>query len=256
MIRKSSIAWIVCSLAFHCLLGQTVESKMYQWGDSTLEDTQWGSKFVALDGETRDFNRIRVVGYTLDKGQKISEGLISDAEQLLLVVGGKAKVSVKNTAKSMTSGSAGLFMPEEEWSIENQQREPVTFYVISYWSKADVNISRGIENGSSQLFAWDDLTFRPHDKGGVRKYFDQPTSMSSRFEMHTTTLNPGLKSHDPHTHRAAEIIMMIEGDTEEQIGEAFYRGSVGAFYFLESEVPHAIENVGDKPATYFAFQFE
>ena len=256
MTRKCCITGVFCLLTFHGLLSQVVASKMYHWGDANQEDTRWGGKFVVLDGETRDFARITVLGYTLDKGQKISEGLISDAEQLLLIVGGEPVVSLKNTAKSMKPGSAGLFMPEERWTIENQQREPATFYVITYRAKAEVNIRRGEENGGSQLFAWDDLTFRSHDKGGVRKYFDRPTSMSSRFEMHTTTLNPGLKSHDPHTHRAAEIIMMIEGNTEEQIGEAFYQGSVGAFYFLESEVPHAIENVGDKPATYFAFQFE
>ncbi len=255
-MKKICTTSIMYLLALHCLLCQTAESKMYQWEEANQEDTRWGSRFIVMDAETRDFSRITVIGYSLDKGQKISEGLTSDAEQLLLVVGGEAEVFMKDITKSMKPGSAGLIMPEEEWSIENQQREPTTFYVISYIAKEPVNIRRGQENGGSQLFPWDDLPFQPHDKGGIRRYFDQPTSMSNRFEMHTTTLNPGLKSHDPHTHRAAEIIMMIEGNTEEQIGEAFYRGSVGAFYFLESEVPHAIENVGEEPATYFAFQFE
>lgn len=256
MTRKRSMIGLLCLLTFFSLFGQRVESKMYRWGDANQELTQWGSKFVILDGETRDFALISVVGYSLDKGQKISEGLISDAEQLLLMVGGESVISMKGVSKSMIAGSAGLFMPEEEWFIENQQREPATFYIISYRAKKPVDIGRGNENGGSELFAWVDLTFRSHEKGGVRKYFDRPTSMSSRFEIHTTSLNPGSKSHDPHTHRAAEIIMMIEGDTEEQIGEAFYQGSVGDFYFLESEVPHAIENVGEKTATYFAFQFE
>jgi (S)-ureidoglycine aminohydrolase len=80
--------------------------------------------------------------------------------------------------------------------------------------------------------------------------------MCERFEMHVTTLNEGLKSHDPHTHRPAEIILIIEGNTEMQIGDDFYQGTQGDLYFVASEVPHAIRNTGKSACSYFAFQFE
>jgi (S)-ureidoglycine aminohydrolase len=49
---------------------------------------------------------------------------------------------------------------------------------------------------------------------------------------------------------------MIKGDTEMQIGEDFYQGKAGDVYFLESEIPHAIENKGEEQCMYFAFQWE
>ena len=74
--------------------------------------------------------------------------------------------------------------------------------------------------------------------------------------MHVTTLNAGLKSHDPHTHLAKEIIVMMQGNTEMQIGEKFFKGKEGSVYFMESNVLHGIRNEGTTPCTYFAIQFE
>jgi len=80
--------------------------------------------------------------------------------------------------------------------------------------------------------------------------------MQKYFEIHVTTLKEGLRSHDPHTHRAEEIVLMIEGDTEMQIGEKFYKGKTGDFFYLGSNVLHAIRNEGTKSCMYFAIQFE
>ncbi|MCK0147595.1 hypothetical protein MWU78_18215 [Arenibacter sp. F26102] len=53
-----------------------------------------------------------------------------------------------------------------------------------------------------------------HDKGGVRNYFHRPTAMCAYYEMHVTTLNPDIKSHEPHTHYATEIVLVFNGQTE------------------------------------------
>ena len=87
-------------------------------------------------------------------------------------------------------------------------------------------------------------------------FFEQGTAMSKRFEMHVTTLKEGIRSHDPHTHRAEEIVLMIEGNTEMQIGQTFVKGTNGDLYYLGSNVLHAIRNIDTKPCMYFAFQFE
>jgi (S)-ureidoglycine aminohydrolase len=92
--------------------------------------------------------------------------------------------------------------------------------------------------------------------GGRRDYFERPTAMQKRFEMHVTTLKEGIRSHDPHTHRAEEIVLMIEGDTEMQAGEKNFKGKTGDFFYLGSHVIHAIRNEGTQPCMYFAFQFE
>ena len=40
-----------------------------------------------------------------------------------------------------------------------------------------------------------DMVYKPNDKGGVRQLFDRPTTMLSRFDIHITSLDPGISSH-------------------------------------------------------------
>ncbi len=86
--------------------------------------------------------------------------------------------------------------------------------------------------------------------------FDRATAMTKRFEMHVTTLNQGLWSHPPHIHRAAEILLMMDGSAQESIHGNIHPATIGDLIYLESNVPHAIQNTGKGTCTYFAFQFE
>ena len=76
------------------------------------------------------------------------------------------------------------------------------------------------------------------------------------MEMHVTNLNGNIKSHEPHTHRAAEIILMIKGNTEMEIDGENYQAKAGDLFIVESEVSHAIRNLGTEQCQYFAFQWE
>ena len=123
-------------------------------------------------------------------------------------------------------------------------------------------MDRGKAAGGSFVKDWNKLVFRKHDRGGVRSYFERATAMSKRFEMHVTTLKPGLKSHDPHTHRAEEIILMLDDGTNEKsktemlIGDRYYNGAEGDLYYVSTGLLHGIRNTGSVPCSYFAFQFE
>ncbi len=119
-----------------------------------------------------------------------------------------------------------------------------------------MDLARGQASGGSFVKDWNKIPFKPHDKGGIRNYFEKETAMSKRFEMHVTTLKEGIKSHEPHTHRAEEIVLVIENKTEMQMDDKFYKGGPGDIYYLGSNVSHAIRNDGKGTCTYFAFQFE
>ena len=79
--------------------------------------------------------------------------------------------------------------------------------------------------------------------------------MFERFDMHATSLDAGMISHPPHTHRAEEIILMIKGDVQMQIGENFYNSTAGDVIFLEANVPHALKNTGSEQCSYYAIQW-
>jgi (S)-ureidoglycine aminohydrolase len=79
--------------------------------------------------------------------------------------------------------------------------------------------------------------------------------MLHRFDIHVTQLNPGFKSHDPHTHKNEEIILLLDGNGVMQIGETKQPCGPNDAVFLNSLVLHNITNTGTVPALYFAIQW-
>lgn len=177
-----------------------------------------------------------------------------EEEQILIIREGEAMVSMGRENKTIGPKSVFFLLPGEEGTIASSTSD-VSYYRMIYKAVNPTNPAKINRDISSFIIDYDDLDFNQSSKGGVRKYFNTSTAMCPYYEMHVTTLNPGMKSHEQHTHEAAEIILMIEGETEEEIGDKSYRGRSGDAYFLASNVPHAIKNVGDKPCQYFAFQW-
>ncbi len=207
---------------------------------------------LLFEGEMAPLKDTRFELLSIPSGQSYDvEG--TDGEYLLLIRGGAGEFSSDALTGELTPGSIALVQTGVGFSLKNGGSKTLEFYLFSYkakMKKPEPDMSRSL------VRTWENITFIPHDKGGIRRYFDQATSETSRFEMHVTTLNGGLRSHDPHTHKAEEIVLMIEGDTEMQIGDRFFKGTAGDVYFLGSNIPHAIRNTGDKPCMYFAFQWQ
>lgn len=235
----------------------SVLSGVYHWEDPKEKLTEGLSRSILLEGKVHDMEWLQISSLQLAGGQSVSSNQVPVTEEMMLIVKqGELRTTIPGMQKSIGPGSMVLVLPGETCSIENQGQQACEFYAIRYKSKSPADPERGKNAGGSFIKDWNDITFKPHDKGGIRSYFERPTSMGKRLEMHVTTLNPGIKSHDPHTHRAEEIVLMIEGETEMQIGNEFKKGSTGSLYYLGSNVLHAIRNTGSTPCTYFAFQFE
>jgi (S)-ureidoglycine aminohydrolase len=176
-------------------------------------------------------------------------------EQVISVKTGILHIQMGDSAYALNARSVAVLMPGENFLLTTTQ--PCSFYLMKYSNRAPMDTERGKKDGGSFVKHWDDLPFKPNTNGGGRRdFFEQGTAMQKRFEMHVTTLKEGMRSHDPHKHRAEEIVLVVEGDTEMQIGEKFYTAAPGGFYYLGSNVSHAIKTTGTKPSTYFAIQFE
>jgi (S)-ureidoglycine aminohydrolase len=74
--------------------------------------------------------------------------------------------------------------------------------------------------------------------------------------MHASVLNAGLTNHAAHSHRAEEVVVMLRGDVRMLIGDTHQGASAGDIYFLGSQIPHSLDNIGKGPAEYFAFQWQ
>jgi (S)-ureidoglycine aminohydrolase len=156
----------------------------------------------------------------------------------------------------MGPGSVAFAISRDEIGVENMGTTKTTYYIFKLKAKDSLNIQRARDAGGSFFMDWNDIKFNAHDKGGVRQYFNRPTATLKKLDIHVTTLNAGLKSHDPHTHKAEEIILMIDGNAEMQIDKSFKKASTSDLIYLESMVPHAIRNDDTKACMYYAIQWE
>lgn len=185
----------------------------------------------------------------------------SNEEHLLMIRSGVMEIAFGDSTWSIGPGSIALIMPGDRYTAK-VTGSACNFFRLRYRSKVPMDLSRGVSAGGSFVRDWNKLVFRPHDRGGVRRYFQRATAMSRRFEMHVTTLDPGLKSHEPHTHLGEEIILMFDDPkdgayrTEMLIGDQTYQGGEGDFYYMTSNTLHGIKNIGQIPCSYFAFQFQ
>ena len=253
---------IALFVMFICFFGnesktERVESKVYSFSNAQIEKTGSGEKRQLMDGETTHLENFEIHTTMLNPGTVPHGSQVhNDSEEIVFIKEGQLKITINGESKIMGPGSVALIMPGDEHGIANVSDSQATYYIIKYKSKSPMDIDRGKTAGGTILLDWETIAFAPHDKGGIRRFFDRKSAMSERIEMHATTLNPAIKSHEPHTHTPAEIVIMMDGTTEMEIGGKIYPGEIGDIYFLGSSIPHAIRNTGTKPCMYLAFQWE
>jgi (S)-ureidoglycine aminohydrolase len=235
----------------------------YSWKTPTEKEGKNNLSTVIFEGAGHDMEYLQMSACLISPSKRETALRVpANEEYLIIVKSTPLTISFRDSTWTLTPGSIALLLPEEKFAIHNRTKEPGRYYLMKYRSKAPVDLRRGEASGGSFVKDWNKLPLNKHDRGGVRRYFEKPTAMCKRFEMHVTTLNEGLKSHDPHTHRAEEIVLMLEdtegsnGKTEMQIGEQFFSGEAGDMYYLGSNVLHGVRNEGDTPCSYFAYQFE
>jgi (S)-ureidoglycine aminohydrolase len=241
-----------------------VESKVNAWKDLVVNKRPQGESRPILDGTTPDFKLCKVHASTLlPKSRMRKEAYSQENEELIIVKEGELTVTIEGKTKVLKAGGLALIMSNDVRETENKSNGNTTYYVFQFNSTEPVDVERGKKAGGSLMLNWDEVAFKPHDKGGRKDFFNRPTAMTKRFEMHTTTLNEGLMSHPPHTHKAAEIIFLINSQADEvtsqaqeTIDENWHDAKVGDIIFLQSNSLHGIRNTGKGTCTYFAFQFE
>lgn len=232
----------------------SVLSGVYNWKEPAANNPNKISTVVLMEGKVHDFEWMQLnAARLMASSKKINYTVPENQEQLIIIKTGTLFLVLHDTSFAMNAGSIAVLMPGEKIVFNSQQ--DCSFYIMKY--RRSNEMKRTKTTISSFVKRWDDQLFKPNNNGGGRRdYFEQATVLQKRFEMHVTTLKEGLRSHAPHIHRAEEIVLMIDGDTEMQVGENFYKGKTGDFFYLGSNVLHAATNVGSKPCTYFAIQFE
>jgi (S)-ureidoglycine aminohydrolase len=257
----------LCLLAFSGVSGvmaQTpIKSDVYAWKDAPVEKTRTGFKRTIVSGMATDFQYLDIFATTLKKKKTEDKGVHADFEEMIIVKDGSLKITINGKSKTVGQGSVAMIMPGDEHSFENAANGETTYYVFRYKSKNPVDLERGRKSGGSFVMDWNDVKFIPRSdgKGGTRNFFTKSTAMGRRLELHSTLLDPRNSSHDPHHHRAEELVVVLHANVEmylgpEEKGGRTKKATDGDIIYLVSNEYHALSNPGNEPALYIAFQFE
>ena len=229
-------------------------SKVFTWNLTGSKDSKISSS-VIFEGKGSVLSKHVMKGIILNSHQKLKVKKSKEIERFYIVKTGLASITLQQQMTTLNRGSIVTVLPNDEIEIENKEQGILELYEMSYQAGSKINIERGEKAGGSFITHWDDINFKPTDKGGVRQFFDRPTAMLNRFDIHVTQLNVGFKSHDPHTHVNEEIILMLDGNAEMQIGNDHQKANRGDVVMLGSMVLHNLTNVGTTPCLYFAIQW-
>jgi (S)-ureidoglycine aminohydrolase len=64
-----------------------------------------------------------------------------------------------------------------------------------------------------------------------------------------------MESHPPHTHKAEEIMLVMQGNTTGSINGKDYPAAVGDIMLLRPDIPHNIKNAGAGQCSYYAMKW-
>lgn len=249
--------FLLCFLLPVLALGQANSglSGVYRWKEPAKRGKS-PSSAVLFEGEAHDMEWMQMSANTLLSSNEETVLQVPDGqEQLLIVKSGHLQIQRGDSVQRLGAGSVVVLMPGEKLPVQTSGDSPGRYYLMKYRNKKAPVTEKAAATGALAI-DWQQVPYKAHDKGGRRNFLERPTAQCRRLEIHVSTLNPGLKSHEPHTHQAEEIVLLTEGKTTMQIGDRFYNGEEGSVYFLGSNKLHAIQNVGSAPCTYFAIQFE
>ena len=223
-----------------------IQTKVYKWSSG---------KTAMFDGDGAIFSKQVLKGHAIAGGKKLKFNTGANGDELFFIIKyGPVHVVLNGVAHDLDKGSVVLLLPGDDLVFQNKRKDDIEIYEMQL-SAETPDFARGKAGGPSFVMDWFDMTFKPHDRGGSRQLFDRKIVMSNRFDIHITTLNPGLSSHPPHTHKTEEIILMIDGEGEMVLGESKQRIVTGDAAWVESNIPHNITNTGKRPAVYYAIQW-
>lgn len=243
---KKSVLFILFAFITGIASSQTIVSGAYHWKDNG----------TILDGSGAVLSRHHILGHTL-QANLVQKYLAdkSGPERFFIIKTGPIEVQLNNKQTTLNRGSVICVLPGDSVIFKNAGSSSVSWYEMAWLRDKGPDMMQAGKGEPSFLINWQDMVEKPTQKGSTRQLFSRPTAMLQRFDIHVTQLNQGLKSHDPHTHQDEEIILMLDGHAEMQIGQEHQKANAGDLVYLGSMVLHNLTNTGSSPCLYFAIQW-
>ena len=150
----------------HLQAQQTIATNVYPWK---------GEGDIMFDGSGAILSRQSLIGHSLKskKTLKFNSGL-TGYELFFIVKYGPIEVNLNGKSYQLDKGSVVFVLPGDDVTFRNGRKDPVEFYEMQMQS-ASPDVQRGRSAGPSFVIDWNDMVYKPHDRGGVRQLFDRKT---------------------------------------------------------------------------------
>jgi len=234
----------------------SLPSGVYPWNKYPVTQSNGRESRTILKGSTTDLVRLNIHTSSLGAGQTNHPlQAYNDREEIIIVKQGLLKVTINDSSKTLGPSSIVLIEAGDKQQFQNASDKPAMYCVLTFMAASPVNIKRGKEGGGSLIKDWNELPMKKTYKGESRPVFDRPSSMFPRFEVHATTLKPGVESHPTHTHRTEEMMVLLTGNVTLNVDSEKQNVSAGDVMLLRPNVPHNVVNTGSEPCTYYAIKW-
>lgn len=237
--------------------GEPLKSTVYEWSRLKMISNHRGSSCEIYRGETRSLEMFHIRAVMLRSGKETHRYLVEKGcDNMIIIKDGTAEMTINSEKMELGPGSVAIASQGDRVLIRNISSGSMTFYSFMFKPRPRREIHTGTEFKIPHLFrVWNAIEFKPSANGGRRDIMRQPTSALKELEIHTTTLNEGLPSHNSHTHTDEEIILVRFGTVEESINGKTFRAGPGSVIFLTSDDDHGIRNAGSGQCEYYAIRW-
>ncbi|AUD00441.1 cupin domain-containing protein [Spirosoma pollinicola] len=253
-MRLFLLFWVVVLAPFPAF-SQTIKSAVYSINQlSVANQTGYGEQTL-LEGATRDFSHLIVQAITIQANQPAQPTQQFDEEAVLIIKTGELTLTVGGKRKILGPGNVVLIMPGDDFEVVNKADRTLTYFQMRYTSNEmpDLDLYRLV--GDSFWVDWQEAASTADQPRRNQQTVTCSSVMSNRMAIQVTTVDPASGVSAPHTHRAAEIMLILDHPAQAQIEGVSTEAQVGDLIFVESEVSHRIQPGVRENCTYVSIQF-
>ncbi|GAA4462868.1 hypothetical protein GCM10023189_40130 [Nibrella saemangeumensis] len=244
------------ALATALAFSQASAPSVFSWKQAPVVKRPNYEERTLMQGTTSHFSDIRIQAITHYTKTSPEETQQLDEEALVIIREGELTLTLGGKQKTLGPGSVVVLMPGDAFRLDNQTDQPLTYYFIRYTSNEMPDLDLYRLTGDSFWVDSRDVPYTPDDKGGIRRLFAAATVMNRRCEMNIMTLNPGIWRNPPHTHQAAELLIILENTALVHSDGEQKRAEAGDVIFWDAGVAHAIQNTMPEKCSYIALHFQ
>jgi (S)-ureidoglycine aminohydrolase len=250
---RSYLLFCIVILASFPAFSQAITSNVYAYNQLPVVKYTGYEERTLLEGTTRDFSHLIVQAITLGTNQPDQPTQQLDEEAVLIIKTGELTLTLGGRRKILGPGCVAVIMPGDDYRVENKAAQSLTYYLMRYTSNEmpDLDLYRLV--GDSFWIDWQDMSSKA--EGENRRIRAYSTIMSNRMVAQITKFGAGLGKQPAHTHRAAEILVILDHPVQVQLDGALKGAQVGDFIFVESETAHSITTSNSEDCTYLSLQF-